>query len=166
MNELRLIHPIYLDVPMLVSFAAALQGGLSFGADVTLEKGQVQTEAAKVSGKLGLSTLFSSLFEASVAGEMSESAEARDVEVRKGSKAHTEASIAIVLYDQLRRSRGYLAQPADSDAFGSLEPGALVEVSGTMLKNAVDTVIDQIDAISLMSSNSRDFIRGARVARR
>ena len=26
-NQIRLIHPIYLDVPMLVSFAAAVEGG-------------------------------------------------------------------------------------------------------------------------------------------
>ena len=31
-EQIRLIHPIYLDIPMLVSFAAAIEGGLSFGS--------------------------------------------------------------------------------------------------------------------------------------
>jgi len=39
---MQLIHPIYLDVPMLVSFAAALQGGLSFGSEVTEEQAEVK----------------------------------------------------------------------------------------------------------------------------
>ena len=31
---MHLIHPIYLDVPMLVSFAAAIQGGVSFESEM------------------------------------------------------------------------------------------------------------------------------------
>lgn len=151
MQQISLIHPIYLDVPMLVSFAAALQGGLSFGSEVTHEKGIAQADASKVAGKLGLSELFSSLFQASVKAEASESAETSDTEVTKQSKAHTEASIAIVLYDQLRRSSGYLAQPKDVEDFAALEPGALVELHGTMLKNPVDAVIDYIDAVNIFS---------------
>lgn len=37
MKKIPLIHPIYLDVPMLVSFAAAVQGGLALEAEVTEE---------------------------------------------------------------------------------------------------------------------------------
>lgn len=151
MQQISLIHPIYLDVPMLVSFAAALQGGLSFGSEVTHEKAVEQSDASNVAGKLGLSELFSSLFQASVKAEARESAETADTQVTKESKAHTEASIAIVLYDQLRRSSGYLAQPKDVSDFAALEPGALVELHGTMLKNPVDAVIDYIDAVNILS---------------
>ena len=55
---LPLIHPIYLDVPMLFSFAAALQGGLSFGAEVTSEQGASTTDAIAAKGKLGIGNLF------------------------------------------------------------------------------------------------------------
>jgi hypothetical protein len=37
MKKIPLIHPIYLDVPMLVSFAAAAQGGLALESEVTAE---------------------------------------------------------------------------------------------------------------------------------
>jgi len=150
-QQISLIHPIYLDVPMLVSFAAALQGGLSFGSEVTHQKAVAQADVSKAAGKLGLSELFSSLFQASVRAEATESAETADTEVRRESKAHTEASIAIALYDQLRRSSGYLAQPKDVNDFASLEPGALVELHGTTLKNAVDAVIDYIDAVNILT---------------
>jgi len=152
MEPMRLIHPIYLDVPMLVSFAAALQGGLSFGSEVTHEKAASQLDTSKVSGKLGLSDLFGSLFKASVAAEMSSDNKADTSEVRRESKAHTEASIAIVLYDQLRRSTGYLVQPKSVEDFEALEPGSLVEVAGTVEKNAVNAVIDYLDAVNIFVS--------------
>lgn len=151
MQQISLIHPIYLDVPMLVSFAAALQGGLSFGSEVTHEKAIAQSEVSKVAAKLGFSELFSSLFQASVDAESTDSDNTSDTEVTKESKAHTEASIAIVLYDRLRRSSGYLAQPKSLEDFAALEPGALVELQGTMLKNPIDAVVDYIDAVNILS---------------
>lgn len=136
---------------MLISFAAALQGGLSFGSEVTHERSVAEVDTSKLAGKLGLSDLFSKLFQASVEANITESAETANTEVRKELKAHTEASIAIVLYDQLRRSSGHLIQPKNADDFASLEPGSLVELHGTMLKNPVDAVIDYIDALNILS---------------
>jgi hypothetical protein len=61
-KKVPLIHPIYLDVPMLVSFAAAIQGGLALEAEVTSsQKGSGSTEV-NASGKFGLSNLFQDLF--------------------------------------------------------------------------------------------------------
>jgi hypothetical protein len=65
-NQIRLIHPIYLDVPMLVSFAAAVEGGVSFGAEVTRERTSALTTEAGGSAKFGLSALFGRFFDASV----------------------------------------------------------------------------------------------------
>lgn len=162
MQQISLIHPIYLDVPMLVSFAAALQGGLSFGTEVTCAKASTQAEATKIEGELGLSKLFSSLFQASLKAEGSDLDEARSSEVRKESKAHTEASIAIVLYDQLRRSPGHLVQPQDAAQMATLMPGTLVELNGTMLKNPVDAMIDYIDAINILSGIDQKSLQVAR----
>jgi hypothetical protein len=136
---------------MLVSFSAALQGGLSFGSEVTRKKEVAESDSIKLAGKLELNKLFSSLFQASVEGAGQESNETKDLEVRKEAKAHTEASIAIILYDQLRQSAGYLVQPKSAADFASLEPGALVELHGTMLKNPVDAVVDYIDAVNILS---------------
>lgn len=149
---MRLIHPIYLDVPMLVSFAAALQGGLSLGSEITEQEGSLQSESSTRSGKLGIGTLFSNLFDASVAAETADSQSGETNQVRRESKAHTEASIAILLYDELEKRDGTLVRPKSVDDLQALEPGTLVELAGTIEKNAVDSVIDYADAVSILAS--------------
>src|SRR3990172_12925914 len=148
---MQLIHPIYLDVPMLVSFAAAIQGGISLESEVTQEKAANKSGSAKVTGKFGLSSLFSNLFDVTAETDISGSASGRNQETRRELKSHTEASIAILLYDELRRNKGYLIQPQDATALSKVNPGALVEVAGILEKNPVDSVIDYIDAVNILS---------------
>ena len=64
-KQIRLIHPIYLDIPMLVSFAAAIEGGLSFGSEVTREASSSTAAAAGGSAKFGLSGVFEQFLDAS-----------------------------------------------------------------------------------------------------
>ena len=149
--SIPLIHPIYLDVPMLVSFAAATQGGLSFGSEITAESATAKSSDAKIAGKFGMSNLFSSLFDASVAAESETVRTEEAKELRRESKAHTEASIAILLYDHLKKNDGFVITPSTVEEFKSLEPGTLVEITGTLEKNAIDWVIDVIDAITILS---------------
>jgi hypothetical protein len=152
MTEVSLIHPIYLDVPMLVSFAAAMQGGLSFGSEVTEETKQAKSTDAKIAGKIGLSKLFSSLFDASIAADASTERSEEGKQLRKESKAHTEASIAILLYDHLRKTDGYLLKSDSVNSFNMIDTGTLVELSGVLKKNAIDAMIDYIDAVNILSS--------------
>lgn len=148
---MQLILPIYLDVPMLVSFAAALQGGLSFGAEVTEEQARGSSLEKSKTAKLGVSNLFSSLFEASLAADSAESNQNSSNKVTRESKSHTEASVAILLYDEFAKSDTYLSHPQSLDDIQSIRPGSLIEVSGVLRKNAVDAVIDYADAISILS---------------
>lgn len=152
MEQIPLIHPIYLDVQMLVSFAAAIQGGLALESEVTAEKGATRSTAATVSGKLGFSQLFPKLFDAFVSTELTGERASETHELRKESKAHTEASIAILLYHQLQQAGGYIVKPKDINDLQTYSPGTLVEVKGIVEKNAVDAVIDYIDAISIISN--------------
>jgi len=149
--SIRLIHPIYLDVPMLVSFAAAIEGGLSFGAEVMREKSHATNADASIAGKLGLSSLFSRFLDASVQGQVTAGRNDRERSLEKETRAHTEASVAILLYDRLRRDGGYIVDPTSLEEVTQVEPGALVEVAGTIEKNAIDAVIDTIDAIVILS---------------
>jgi len=112
MTNIRLIHPIYLDVPMLVSFAAAVQGGVSMETEVTEEDGDSASTRAKAKGKLGFSKLFQSLFDASIETSIESDRENETKQSRKESKAHTEASIAILLYHELIETGGYVILPA------------------------------------------------------
>jgi hypothetical protein len=150
-KKVPLIHPIYLDVPMLVSFAAAIQGGLALEAEVTSsQKGSGSTEV-NASGKFGLSNLFQDLFkiDISVGGNGKSSSESN--ETRKESKSYTEASIAIILYHQLQQSGDYIVKLESVEDIQKYTPGTLVEIAGTVEKNAVDAVIDYLDAADILS---------------
>lgn len=161
-NPIRLIHPIYLDVPMLVSFAAAIEGGMSFGAEVTTESSKSRSVDAGVSGKAGLSKLFSRFIDVSAEGSVAGDAASSEKSVHKEAKAHTEASVAIVLYERLRQDGGYIVDPKEIADLDSVEPGALVEIAGTIEKNAIDSIIDYIDAVAILSQMGDAQPQGAK----
>lgn len=147
---MRLIHPIYLDIPMLVSFAAAIEGGLSFGTELTSEKSKSALVEAEAGAKFGLSNLFSQFFDVSADVQVQGTRAGQERSVEKSSRSHTEASVAILLYDRLRKDSGYIVDLQTLDAAKEVEPGALVEIAGTVEKNAIDAMIDYIDAANIM----------------
>ena len=103
MSTVKLIHPVYLDVPMLVSFAAALDGGVSFGSDVTKSSGSGSVDSSSASAEIGFSFLH--FLRSNISGELSSETSEEDKEIRKESKAHTESSIAIILYDRCKKGK-------------------------------------------------------------
>ena len=151
-EQIRLIHPIYLDIPMLVSFSAAIEGGLSFGAEVTREASSATAAEAEGSAKFGLSDLFSQFMGASAELQVAGAHGGEKRSVEKSLRSHTEASIAILLYDRLRSDRGYIVDPETLEDATGVEPGALVEIAGTIEKNAIDAMINYIDAVEILSN--------------
>ena len=148
---MRLIHPIYLDIPMLVSFAAAIEGGLSFGTEVTREASSSGAVGAEATAKFGFSHLFSQFLDFSGELHAQGTHEGTERSVEKSSRSHTEASVAILLYDRLRKDTGYIVDVETLEAARQVEPGALVEIAGTVEKNAIDAMIDYVDAVNIMS---------------
>ena len=151
-DKIRLIHPIYLDISMLVSFAAAIQGGLSFGSEVTREASSSTAAKGEGGGKFGFSDLFSRFLDVSAELKVAGAHEGKERSIERSSRSHTEASVAIMLYDRLRKDRGYIINPKTLDDASEVEPGALVEIAGTVEKNAVDAMIDYIDALDILSN--------------
>ena len=151
-KRIRLIHPIYLDIPMLVSFAAAIEGGLSFGAEVTREAASSTAAAAKGSANFGLSGLFNQFLNASAEVQVTGKHDGEERSVERSSRSHTEASIAIMLYDRLRRDRGYIVDPETLESVKEVEPGALIEIAGTVEKNAIDAMVDYVDAADILGN--------------
>ena len=150
MTKLKLIHPIYLDVPMLVSFAAAVRGGIAFASEITEESSLQKEVKGQMKGRFGLSDLFESLFNANMeASAEASGSDANKTQVQE-SRSHTEASIAILLYDQLSKSSDYLLHPKTHEDFSKVQPGSLVELTGSVEKNAVDAMIDYIEAANIL----------------
>jgi hypothetical protein len=156
MQPIPLIHPIYLDVPMLVSFAAAVQGGLSLASEVTEEKKRATSGSGSFSAEFSLSNLFKSLFDAGAKASIEGSLNSETQLVRKESRSYTEASIAIILYHQLKAQKGSILEVASIGDIASLPIGALVEVPGTIEKNTIDSIIDYAAAIDILSSMAGD----------
>ena len=153
---MRLIHPIYLDIPMLVSFAAAIEGGLSFGTELTREASSSTETVAEGGAKFGLSSLFSQFLDVSVDLQAQGTHEGVERSVERSSRSHTEASVAILLYDRLRKDSGYIVDLDTLEAARDVEPGALIEIAGTVEKNAIDAIIDYTDAVNILVSLGSD----------
>ena len=144
---MQLIHPIYLDVPMLVSFVAAIEGGVSLEADVTEAKEADRSGSGKVSTKFGLSSWLTKFVDATAEAELSGEISGKNQETRHELRSHTEASIAILLYDKLLKNKDYLMRPKSTESLAKVNPGTLVEIAGRVEKNAVDATIDIIDSL-------------------
>jgi hypothetical protein len=136
---------------MLVSFAAAIEGGMSFGAEVTTESSKKRSATGEASTKAGLSGLFSRFVDLSAQGSATGNLSDTERSIQKEERAHTEASVAIVLYERLRQDGGYIVEPQRIEDLDGVEPGALIEIAGTIEKNAIDSIIDYIDAITILS---------------
>ena len=151
-KNMKLIHPVYLDVPMLVSFAAAIEGGITLDSEITKSEGNTQTTGAAIKTKFGLSSLFQSFFNADVEAQLESNKEGVTTTITKEHKEHTEASLAILLYDAICKDKGFLRRPSTQEEINQLKDGELIELSGQVFKNAIDSVIDAIDATILLSS--------------
>lgn len=159
-SRIRLIHPIYLDVPMLVSFAAAVEGGVAFDTEITREHHRHVSAGVGASGRFGLSALFGRIFDGSVQAGSSVERASQDRSLEVETRGHTEASMAILLYDRLVRESGYVVQPQQLGDLKDLAPGTLVELCGTIEKNAVDTMIDYADGIDILANMGPDESTG------
>jgi hypothetical protein len=152
MQSIPLIHPINLDVPMLVSFAAAVQGGLSLASEVTEEKKRSTSGSGNLSAEFSLSNLFKTLFDAEAKTNIEGRLDSETQLVRKESRSYTEASIAIILYHQLKSQKGSILEVTNIEDIASLPVGALVEVPGTIEKNTIDSIVDYAVALDILSS--------------
>lgn len=145
---------------MLVSFAAAVQGGISLASEITQENKLGGSGSGNASVEFNLSNLFKSLFETSAkaSGEATISGESQVV--RKESRSYTEASIAIILYHELKQKGRSIVELSKADDAKDLPIGALVEIAGTIEKNTIDSIIDYADAADILSGMAPDQAPG------
>jgi hypothetical protein len=160
MKDIPLIHPIYLDVPMLVSFAAAVQGGISLASEITQENKLGGSGSGNASAEFNLSNLFKSLFETSAKASGDATISGESQVVRKESRSYTEASIAIILYHELKQKGRSIVELSKADDAKDLPVGALVEIAGTIEKNTIDSIIDYAYAADILSGMAPDQAPG------
>lgn len=134
-----LFHPVYLDVPMMISFLAALRDGVAFEDTMTRRDSQSTSREREGSARVRLPSLGSLLgFDAS--GRMASSRQGETSEEVMAVRRHTEASLFNALYAALNQDglvRG-VSEPAN---LADIAPGDVVELSGDFVGNPLEPVV-------------------------
>jgi hypothetical protein len=140
----RLSHPLYLDVQMMVSFLAYLEGGVFTTAEETTQTEISKEKNASGSAKFKLPSLASLLgLEASVSGDASrKSAETAETKV---ARHHTAASLFNGLYQHLTTGTT-LHKIESAEDLHSLKTGDFVEVSGRYTGNPLEQTLDLMNS--------------------
>jgi hypothetical protein len=132
-----LAHPVYLDVPMMVSFLAHLEGGVSVGgAERTTITG---SRERLLKGRGGFRARLWAI-DADLGGEKSSQQKDESQTESETERHHTAASLFNVLYSYLREDGMVRDVSSEADLEG-IEPGAMVEIYGQYLGNPLEEVL-------------------------
>jgi hypothetical protein len=133
-DQVELLHPFYLDTDMSMAFAAALAGGVALQRE-DVERDDHESQAVRnLRGNLRLFGVLDA-----GGGRETRDSTAIGTESRL-VRHHTEASIFIALYDELRRT----GRIADASEVGELAPGKLVALNIGPAVAPLRRVVDQI----------------------
>lgn len=139
---LRLLHPVYLDTPMLVSFVAAAEGGIAFQSEET-EKGATETDRtrdAMVRARAGLPAL-ASLIGLDMSGRYGRKDQEQESKETRVVRQHTEASLFNLLRHELV-AQGCVTTIVRAGQLDDVDIGDLVEVTGDIIGNPLQQMLD------------------------
>lgn len=134
----NLAHPIYLDVAMMVSFLAYLEGGLVTQEEET--KKEIGARERLLRGRAGLRARLPWALDAEAGAEGSSQRRDESSFESKTARQHTAASLFNLLYEYLRND-GQLIDLTEPDQLGGLRSGQLVELAGEYLGNPLEDVL-------------------------
>ncbi len=141
----QLLHPVYLDVPMMVSFLAALTGGVSFEGETTRRATVSSDRELDGNARIRIPPLVSLLgFDAS--GRMGRKDHGEEGEEVKAVRQHTAASLFNALYETLRE-RGILRCIEDMETTRGVGPGDIVEIKGEFVGNPLESMLEIVGQI-------------------
>lgn len=138
-----LLHPVYLDLPMMVSFLAHLEGGVSVEEEQTSTQSGARERLLK--GRAGLRARFAPIGSADIGMEGSTQRRDEDSLESKTSRHHTAASLFNLLYDYLTEDSQLVNVNAPED-LEALRPGQLVELTGEYLGNPLEESLALLSA--------------------
>jgi hypothetical protein len=133
-----LAHPVYLDVPMMISFLAALEGGVAMSGEETST--EVGARERMLTGRTGIRAKLFGFGDGEVSFDGTAQSRDETSFVSQTQRHHTAASLFNVLYGYLREDE----QIQDIQAPGQLSEvraGQLVEFSGEYLGNPLENIL-------------------------
>jgi len=141
-----LVHPIYLDVPMMVSFLAAVEDGASFENESRTVEGAQSSKEREGGGGLKMPALMS-MFAIDASGRYkNQGADSTSSEVTT-LRRHTEASLFNLLRARLDAD-GAVTRLTDDASLGELKAGDLVEVAGGVSGNPLQQILDLLERVA------------------
>ncbi|GAB16183.1 hypothetical protein ARGLB_113_00390 [Arthrobacter globiformis NBRC 12137] len=139
-----LAHPVYLDVPMMLSFLAYLEGGFAVSETEKTTASGARERFLKARG--GLRAKLWAIGEANVEGEGSTKNTDQTQTESSTERHHTEASLFNLLYEYLVADEEVI-QLEESNQLEGLYTGQLVELSGEYLGNPIEDVLSFFNAV-------------------
>ncbi|WP_072802414.1 DUF6414 family protein [Rhodococcoides yunnanense] len=144
---IRLMHPVYLDTPMLLSFLATLENGVSFTTEISQSQGSGQANEFGGEGEVGLPSLVSMLgLNLGASGKYGRTSSHENSAEQRFVREHTAASLFNRLYAALDYHQALKRVDLVSDLAG-LKAGDLVEISGVVEESPIEIILDTVDRI-------------------
>lgn len=146
--EVELVYPIYLDVPMMTSFVAALEDGIAYGSDVTRREDQRQRSGKDAAAGVGVPkvSILSTLFNFDLRGKITGAGEAGSGEEVTLVRRHTEASLFMRLRQTLieRELISRVTSVDDLQQLGQAKQSPLLEISGQIYRSPLSETLEAV----------------------
>ena len=139
----KLVHPLYLDVPMMTSFLAAIEGGIAYDSNIKLKQGTQKEKGASGEAEAGVPKLgiLSSVLNLSLRGKIEGKTTSDENEEIELVRKHTEASLFMQLHSILHYQEQIILVQSEED-LQSVAQGSLVEVTGQILRSPAGEALE------------------------
>jgi hypothetical protein len=139
-HALDLVHPLYLDVPMMISFLAALEGGgVAFEGEELARAATGEERTKEAGGRIGLPAI-AALFGIDLTGRLASGDTEEESRETKVLRRHTEASLFNLLRHRLLSEER--VRPISDPSADGVRPGALIEFEGEYIGNALQDLVE------------------------
>jgi hypothetical protein len=141
MEKIELIYPIYIDIPMMISFVATMEGGYSLENSRTFTNDSSGEISGTLEGEGGLPTIISNLVKASINASGSVDGKLAKTEESQIVFKHTEASLFMRLRHELyKQKRLILLDEYTEEQWSTIKPSSLVELSGEIHRSPINQI--------------------------
>lgn len=141
-EAMELLYPIYLNVPMMISFVATMDGGYSLEKVWKESKNLSGEMAGELEGEAGLPAMVSWLAHASLKASGNIDGKLGKAEESQIVFKHTEASLFMRLRHELRRQGRIISLDAcDEEHWQQITPFSFVEISGEIHRTPINEIV-------------------------
>lgn len=147
-EQIDLVYPLYLDVPMMTSFAAAIQDGIAYDSDVTQRRDEQKNVSGEAEGRAGIPwmSIFSTFLTLDARGKIAGDKATGEGEEIRQIRRHTEASIFMRLRQKLIDDNRILQINTlnDFEQLRGAEQDYLVEVRGQIFRSPLSETLETV----------------------